>query len=227
MRRRGFTLIELLVVIAIIAILAAILFPVFAKARAKARQASCLSNLKQIGLGILSYCQDYDEMFPGTYYATGNATRPINGWPSENLGAYVNWAEKVYPYVKSAQVFQCPEMILTSATQMSYNCFPTGYAFNYLLDVDTNTGRSLNEILRPAEIMMAADGPTQLDTRYGGTSTIPVMLYNNMDLSVVLGAWAAQYPKQVHRHSGGYNFCFVDGHAKWLNQVVAANFDYK
>ena len=94
--RRGFTLIELLVVIAIIAILAAILFPVFAKAREKARQASCTSNLKQLALGVLSYAQDYDEMFPMhtvgslSWYSTASA---------EGL---------VGPYVKNSQIFICP-----------------------------------------------------------------------------------------------------------------------
>src|SRR6187549_1872617 len=91
--KKGFTLIELLVVIAIIAILAAILFPAFARARENARRASCQSNLKQIGLGIMQYTQDYDEKYP--YQATGGAgdcfadTAPIN------------WARGIYPYVKS------------------------------------------------------------------------------------------------------------------------------
>ena len=89
--RRGFTLIELLVVIAIIAILAAILFPVFAKAREKARQSSCLSNLKQLGLGILSYAQDYDERFPMAL--AGGPTPPIYLFP-----------ELIDPYVKNAQI---------------------------------------------------------------------------------------------------------------------------
>jgi prepilin-type N-terminal cleavage/methylation domain-containing protein/prepilin-type processing-associated H-X9-DG protein len=89
--RKGFTLIELLVVIAIIAILAAILFPVFAKAREKARQISCLSNMKQLGLGFTQYNQDYDEYFTGSgYYGQG-------------------WAEHIYPYVKSAGVYKCPD----------------------------------------------------------------------------------------------------------------------
>ena len=80
--RRGFTLIELLVVIAIIAILAAILFPVFAKAREKARQSSCQSNLKQLGLAFAQYHQDYDETMPGLYWNTGDDTRQIPGWPT-------------------------------------------------------------------------------------------------------------------------------------------------
>jgi prepilin-type N-terminal cleavage/methylation domain-containing protein/prepilin-type processing-associated H-X9-DG protein len=88
---RGFTLIELLVVIAIIAILAAILFPVFSRARAKARQTSCLSNVKQIDLALEMYCQDNDESYPVVDHATG-----------------YNWWAPLYPYVKSAQVFRCP-----------------------------------------------------------------------------------------------------------------------
>ncbi|MDR3709694.1 MAG: DUF1559 domain-containing protein [Capsulimonadaceae bacterium] len=94
MKHKGFTLIELLVVIAIIAILAAILFPVFATAREKARQTSCLSNLKQIGLGYTQYEQDYDETVP-----CGD-----NGY-----GFGMGWAGMIYPYVKSAQVFLCPD----------------------------------------------------------------------------------------------------------------------
>ncbi|NPV49408.1 MAG: prepilin-type N-terminal cleavage/methylation domain-containing protein [Armatimonadetes bacterium] len=92
MRRRGFTLIELLVVIAIIAILAAILFPVFAKAREKARQTSCLANVKQLSLGILMYAQDYDEkLMRHCYCYTGSC-----------------WAYNVQPYVKNTQILRCP-----------------------------------------------------------------------------------------------------------------------
>ena len=96
--RNGFTLIELLVVIAIIAILAAILFPVFAQAREKARTSSCLSNIKQLGTGIAMYIQDVDEMVPrGQYYVDGLAT----------LNART-WVQDIQPYTKSWPIARCP-----------------------------------------------------------------------------------------------------------------------
>lgn len=111
MRKKGFTLIELLVVIAIIAILAAILFPVFAQARAKARQATCLSNIKQITLGALMYVQDYDETFPG---GPGVASLwypgPLGSWTNLPTNAYGNVApanvgSRLQPYIKNHGVF--------------------------------------------------------------------------------------------------------------------------
>lgn len=95
-KQGGFTLIELLVVIAIIAILSAILFPVFAKVREKARQTSCLSNEKQLGLGFIQYVEDYDETYP-----TGG------GGGNGDLG--MGWAGQIYPYVKSTGVYNCPD----------------------------------------------------------------------------------------------------------------------
>ena len=104
MRKSAFTLIELLVVIAIIAILAAILFPVFAQAREKARQTSCLSNQKQLGTALMMYVQDYDETYPQAYYYKNN-TATTNGG---SAGGYVTWTVMLQPYVKSVQMFVCP-----------------------------------------------------------------------------------------------------------------------
>ncbi|RYG65917.1 DUF1559 domain-containing protein, partial [bacterium] len=101
-RNNGFTLIELLVVIAIIAILAAILFPVFGRARENARRSSCQSNLKQIGLGIMQYTQDYDETMPRTFCGPGN------GIAESNTSTIFKWMDSVFPYIKSEQIFSCP-----------------------------------------------------------------------------------------------------------------------
>ena len=115
---KGFTLIELLVVIAIIAILAAILFPVFAKAREKARQISCASNERQMGLGLLQYAQDNDEALP---LGGGNIGR--------------GWASRIYPYVKSTGVYKCPDDPTASATNRA-GFAETDYPVSYMLNID-------------------------------------------------------------------------------------------
>ena len=111
----GFTLIELLVVIAIIAILAAILFPVFAQAREKARQTACLSNLKQIGSGVIMYAQDYDEHFPMTLYYNSVST------PTYAVGATISWREQVQPYIKNGD-----GKIATNVSNGEYQLGPRG-----------------------------------------------------------------------------------------------------
>ena len=114
--RRAFTLIELLVVIAVIALLAAILFPVFARARENARRTSCLSNLKQIGLAVMQYVQDYDEKYP-----SGELTPFLGGY----IGG-TGWAGDLFPYTKSVQIFKCPSETFVPAdatdSAISYAC---------------------------------------------------------------------------------------------------------
>src|SRR5665213_2933096 len=120
----GFTLIELLVVIAIIAILAAILFPVFAKVREKARQISCASNLKQLGLGLIQYNQDYDERMP-----CGAEDKGLADAPGACTG--LGWAGATYPYVKSVGVFKCPDDNTNPATVTGTSLSPVSYAYNF------------------------------------------------------------------------------------------------
>jgi prepilin-type N-terminal cleavage/methylation domain-containing protein/prepilin-type processing-associated H-X9-DG protein len=110
--KQGFTLIELLVVISIIAIIAAILFPVFARARESARRASCASNLKQIGLGLMQYTQDYDEAYPmDAVGSTGNADWNTGfGIGASDATTKYTWMDAIYPYVKSEQIFDCPSV---------------------------------------------------------------------------------------------------------------------
>ena len=140
MSRHGFTLIELLVVIAIIAILAAILFPVFAKAREKARQSSCLSNVKQLMVAVLSYAQDYDEMLPG-YYFSGVTNTSAD-----------QWFEVLTPYMKNTGILVCP----------SANTVNPGYGWNYRwisygVRDPAYTVTSLGELTAPSTTVILSD----------------------------------------------------------------------
>ena len=123
MKRSAFTLIELLVVIAIITILAAILFPVFATAREKARQTTCASNLKQLALSVIQYTQDYDEFMPCPAVAT-STSYASSGWWTCGMG----WAGIIYPYVKSRGVFTCPS---DSTNLPNSNYAEISYAINF------------------------------------------------------------------------------------------------
>lgn len=200
----GFTLIELLVVIAIIAILAAILFPVFARARENARRASCMSNLKQIGLGIMQYSQDYDEKFPLWLADTnGNAYRD---------GAEQGWAMLIQPYVKSTQIFQCP----SDSTAAPANGADGGGFSDYMSNLyDINLFTGMVGLIAPTQTVLASDGyPFDSSSSFGGTSGwVPTPDNGQQDY--------------YHRHLGGDNFLFCDGHVKWLKpELVKARNTY-
>ena len=140
-KNKGFTLIELLVVIAIIAILAAILFPVFAKVREKARQTSCLSNEKQIGVAITQYVQDYDERFPLGAPGTNEL-----GFSGEG------WAGGVQPYIKSVNVFHCPDDPGTPVTTGGLTKYPVSYAMNLVFGT-----RKISDLTAPSSTVMASE----------------------------------------------------------------------
>jgi len=192
--KRGFTLIELLVVIAIIAILAAILFPVFAKAREKARQTSCLSNLKELGLGGLMYAQDYDDMM----FRSNNNVRVVgayllpNGQPSTSVNML--WPYQVYPYVKNVQIYNCPSTPHSQRWSDSAYDASLGYGFNSHI-----SGLELSTLTAPVQTIMLADSNYYLvdwDCRYTGTVS------DNTDAP-------------ANRHNEGANAAHMDGHAKW------------
>ena len=141
----GFTLIELLVVIAVISILAAILFPVFATAREKARQSACLSNLKQLGLAFTQYANDYDETYPVAGYFAFSGTIYHDG---------AGWAGDVYPYVKSPQLFDCP----SDPTVADTNGVPVSYAYNTVITFPASNGSGvdghLTKMTSPSKTVM-------------------------------------------------------------------------
>jgi len=242
MRSRGFTLIELLVVIAIIAILAAILFPVFARAREKARQASCNSNVKQLTLGMKMYSVDYDERFPMFSWnirMCGGAASNANILQSPGM---VMWDAAIYPYVKNTQLYLCPSNSSTKCGAGA-NQFDTNYpswgtlireaSYGMNEAIATGTAACCGEYWAgqrgwkaekgmnyPAETLLLGDCRSSL----GGWDNNSAFVYNRF-------AWAMSgapctgcndsapppnNPDDWTVHNGGSNIGFADGHAKWM-----------
>jgi len=244
--RRAFTLIELLVVIAIIAILAAILFPVFAKAREKARQASCLSNEKQISLALLQYTQDNDEALPYMYYSQVYA----DGGPSNNTAAYrYKWMDAIFPYIKSEAVFNCPDAAYPMTDSfgntpiLAYRYYQNqassttayyygSYAMNCAYRNDASTsgwtstaghfpnGVNLAQLAVPASTMWVTDGSNY----YSGWSTKAAQPTTAAALLTTSNG-VVQMNNIVARHTGFTNTIFCDGHAKaiQLSSIATLN----
>ena len=196
LKRKAFTLIELLVVIAIIAILAAILFPAFARARENARRASCQSNLKQISLGIMQYTQDYDEKLPRSS-ACGSITLETGVASTYTVGCtgsdYLHlWQHMVHPYIKSTQVFNCP-----SKTGLDYTGQYTGgiaYGANQV-------------IISGSSLSLAAIPQTSI------TPMVVESVYYLTDPDLDPQA-TDNSPRPEARHLETLNIAFVDGHVK-------------
>jgi prepilin-type N-terminal cleavage/methylation domain-containing protein/prepilin-type processing-associated H-X9-DG protein len=204
--RSGFTLIELLVVIAIIAILAAILFPVFARAREKARQTSCMSNVKQLQLGVLMYAQDFDEMLPTEEYNF------VGDYNTEGNGS---WRGAIFPYVKNAQLFICPSHNpTTDVFDGRYNDWhlKASYAINdwhqgvdgepNVIGASPPRGQALARVDDPSSTVFLLESDGRADDRCPSSQATHGLMPSNM--------------ASATRHNGGANYAFVDGHAKWL-----------
>ena len=213
MRRRGFTLIELLVVIAIIAILAAILFPVFAKAREKARQTSCLSNMKQIGLAVLQYTTDYDGMYPIHIESLGyKAWYALDMFPDNWYNGWVT-PKNMQPYLKNWQIMRCP----SSQPQELYGDPSPGgeavsYTYNGLLQ-----GVSEAVVASPASLILYCEGLGD-EAWDGYACDMPFITggdapYQRATTTASMGAAG-----NALLHNGGSNKCYVDGHAKWTKE---------
>jgi len=266
---QGFTLIELLVVIAIIAILAAILFPVFAQAREKARQTQCLSNVKQIGIAVMMYVNDYEQTYP-TAYSYKNGTSSANG--------YIHWSGVVAPYIKNWKIFECsshPEKGFPptngssfdntgfddQAPKLAYICnefvFPrkklaanmmncnvitegsidvpadviiiteiTGKMGN-LAGTSATGGAAANKSHRPTNAVMTSQGGGALDAEADGYYTPYAITPAIAKSAIATGGESSERIAYTdpERHTGGANYVFADGHAKFykLEQTLDPN----
>ncbi len=225
-RKQGFTLIELLVVIAIIAILAAILFPVFARARENARRSSCQSNLKQLGLASMQYSQDHDDRFVPAY-SPNLAQTPPDGryWFNEGNDPNGNWVwpQILYSYHKSIQVFNCPSM-----NEYMEKPYYGHYGANAFIVGKSAYGAYYNEI-HTAAVPSAAgtylfmdSGVYALDSYYAQNPSSAFYLPGAGEAGISCTGAAAVFAKDCRsgRHFGGNNVAFVDGHVKWLKSSV-------
>ncbi|MBQ7258258.1 MAG: prepilin-type N-terminal cleavage/methylation domain-containing protein [Abditibacteriota bacterium] len=222
---KGFTLIELLVVIAIIAILAAILFPVFAQARDKARQASCLSNLKQLGTAIQLYTDDYDETYPYNYKEWARAEFPsdypcwkMHKWmygAGEN-DAHATWEDCIFPYVKNIGLYKCPN-----------NKNSGGYGMNYWFGSNSNGGATntkvtvMSQIKNVSETVLFGETLIWSGNVYNPSFGDGTGVRHSTDLCRLFFG-----ENIVYGHLGGFNFTYADGHAKYSKKGQGPSADY-
>ena len=228
MKRRGFTLIELLVVIAIIAILAAILLPVFASARENARKASCENNLKQLGIAFIAYAQDYSEQLPR----------------NDNWNQGQAWAGQIYSYIKSGGVFKCPDDP-TGVGAGAVPTVPVSYGRNWNLCINGGNmgGINLSQMVAPANTMVlfetsstggSAAYPycnvivTDIDESPGGTTANQPAgnCFSPGGDGVDAGGWpwvagvwgggSLQVDETRHGNNTGANYLAADGHVKFI-----------
>ncbi len=231
--RNGFTLIELLVVIAIIAILAAILFPVFAQAREKARQTSCLSNQRQIGTASLMYAQDYDETIQKTEY----------GGDIDNAHEYF-WGDMLQPYLKNWQILQCPSADQKIVFKAGVTAYSQQWSYNYgINDIIAENcvaaddpscrhigiaGHPLAAMETPSTLILIADNlPSNFDTEDGDDA---ILSHSRHEINWQWGhrnanrlSVAGKSQDGYSRHSDGFVYVCGDGHSKWRKREKKSN----
>lgn len=228
--RAAFTLIELLVVIAIIALLAAILFPVFGRARSNARRASCQSNLRQMGLAMVQYTQDYDEFYPWAIANLGTNQPDGKQWLPENGPTYWAWPQILYPYHKSKQVFVCPESPNGSTAE-------TPVRGHYGVNRDIVPFVSAGPPSKTSQFAATSKTYLMFDSSYymllasnvkspsTNSSGLPYYLPGSGPYTTFTESGGplpanleADY--QSGRHFEGVNVAFADGHVKWVRSEV-------
>ena len=199
--RRGFTLIELLVVIAVIAILAAILFPVFAQAREKGRQTTCASNLKNLGTAVLLYAQDYDEHLPLAAYSRSDAD-------------FATWHDLTEPYTRSKAIWHCPSSAVSPTDASGKITTHYGYNVRYLTtlapdfsNANAQTAVMLAAVGQPSDTIMLADAKASLAGSWCGDDGKFLLPPSQPDAD----CWGRPNPL----HSEGSNLLWLDGHLKW------------
>ena len=242
---RGFTLIELLVVIAIIGLLAAILFPVFARARENARRVSCISNMKQIGLGMLQYAQDYDERYYGASRITSPPTPAVLIYPG------VGWAGGIYTYIKSAQVFKCPNdsndgigtnvpvsyalNYYAASTTLAAHQYPAlGILFSEISGTSVNVtdpqeaGSPVHSAIDNGQILLWADGTGNVQCCKIGAAvyhTRGAGVLDNLKGRMKDDDEPGPQPTRP-RHFDGACYAYLDGHVKYVRPDAVRSFNY-
>jgi prepilin-type N-terminal cleavage/methylation domain-containing protein/prepilin-type processing-associated H-X9-DG protein len=207
----AFTLIELLVVVAIISIIAAILFPVFGRARENARRSTCQSNLKQIGFGILQYAQDYDETMVRNFYEANIQTTP-------------HWQDVTFPYVKSTQLYTCPSDLLkingllilapnrlAAAREMGSYAISNAYGDTTALEAEPPQGKALSQLVEPSTTLLVSD---VLDTESNADLFWLDAAAPSINDAVSPRFIDATAGDTVERHLGTTNVLYCDGHVK-------------
>lgn len=214
--RRAFTLIELLVVIAIIAILAAILFPVFAQAKEAAKKSACLSNLKQIGLAVQMYLNDYDQLLPDRRDLKAVGYKPWTGWPTSD--PRTGWAVQIYgPYIKSNGIWSCPSIAAKMGNVLQVNEAPANY-WMWRFDRPDNPV-PLDDLWGKSEDQSLSDLQAAGNPQVGYPNSVS-------DIELIVDPYfPATIPtvpaalKGLSVHMGGRNRGFLDSHVKYQRDI--------